>query len=153
MHQHPFLVGCLVLTACMTAVSALPAAQDISWAGCAGGKRPLTLPVQANGITSYFPTLPANSEALRQFAAPRTATRLNPNSTPSQRHSCAPKPSSAVDSDCNELQHHAGRHPSAISHATTCACVGVCVCVCLSPCLCVCLYHCVCHCVTTHQTA
>lgn len=64
-----------------------------------GGKRPLTLPVQANGITSYFPTLPTKSEALRQFTAPRPATRLDPNSTPAQRHSSAARPSCAIDSD------------------------------------------------------
>ena len=70
-----------------------------------GGKRPLTLPVQANGIASYFPTLPTKSEALRQFSAPRpSATRLNPNSTPSQRHSSAARPSSAVETDADELQ-------------------------------------------------
>ena len=70
-----------------------------------GGKRPLTLPVQANGIASYFPTLPTKSEALRQFSAPRpNADRLNPNFVPSQRHSSAARPSSAVDSDADELQ-------------------------------------------------
>ena len=63
-----------------------------------GGKRPLTLPVQANGIASYFPTLPTKSEALRQFSAPR------PSATPSQRHSSAARPGSTVDSDADELQ-------------------------------------------------
>ena len=70
-----------------------------------GGKRPLTLPVQANGIASYFPSLPSKSEALRQFSAPRpSATLLDPNSNPSQRHSSAARPSSAVESDADELQ-------------------------------------------------
>ena len=66
----------------------------------AGGKRPLTLPVQANGIASYFPTLPASEVALRQFSAPRTAHKANP--APPLRHSCLGKRSSAAAAETDE---------------------------------------------------
>ena len=69
----------------------------------AGGKRPLTLPVQANGITSYFPTLPTKAEALRQFSAPRPATRPNRSSTPPQTRFSAANPIHAAEHDDLQL--------------------------------------------------
>ena len=47
---------------------------------CAGERKPPTLPVQANGIASYFPSLAASSDALQQFNAPRPALRSRSNS-------------------------------------------------------------------------
>ena len=70
---------------------------------CAGGKRPLTLPVQANGIASYFPTLPSNGQASKQFSAPRPASRAAP-SQPPIRHSCLGKRSNADAAQTDELQ-------------------------------------------------
>ena len=70
---------------------------------CAGGKRPLTLPVQANGIASYFPTLPSNGQASKQFSAPRPASRVAP-SQPPIRHSCLGKRSNADAAQTDELQ-------------------------------------------------
>ncbi|DBA80982.1 TPA: hypothetical protein ACH3X2_007192 [Trebouxia sp. C0005] len=80
-----------------------------------GGKRPLTLPVQANGIASYFPTLPSNGQASKQFSAPRPASRAAPSQNP-LRHSCLGKRSNADAAQTVELQPAtSGR----FSHATS----------------------------------
>ncbi|DBB05493.1 TPA: hypothetical protein ACH3X1_012449 [Trebouxia sp. C0004] len=80
-----------------------------------GAKRPLTLPVQANGIASYFPTLPSNGQASKQFSAPRPASKAAP-SQPPFRHSCLGKRSSADAAQTDELQPAtSGR----FSHATS----------------------------------
>ncbi|KAL0050067.1 hypothetical protein WJX82_003781 [Trebouxia sp. C0006] len=80
-----------------------------------GGKRPLTLPVQANGIASYFPTLPSNGQASKQFSAPRPAGGAAYSQNPF-RHSCLGKRSNADAAQTDELQPAtSGR----FSHATS----------------------------------
>ncbi len=61
------------------------------------------MPVQANGIASYFPTLPSNGQASKQFSAPRPASRVAPSQTPF-RHSCLGKRSNADAAQTDELQ-------------------------------------------------
>ena len=68
----------------------------------AGGKRQLTLPVQANGITSYFPSLPSKGDAFKQFSAPRAASKLK--LTPPLRHSLLGKRSNADACGTDEEQ-------------------------------------------------
>lgn len=80
-----------------------------------GGKRPLTLPVQANGIASYFPMLPSNGQASKQFSAPRLASRVAPSQIP-LRHSFLGKRSNADAAQTDGLQPaNIGR----FSHATS----------------------------------
>lgn len=67
-----------------------------------GGKRQLTLPVQANGITSYFPSLPSNGGAFKQFSAPRATSKLKP--TAPLRHSLLGKRSNADACGTDEEQ-------------------------------------------------
>ena len=68
----------------------------------AGGKRQLTLPVQANDITSYFPSLPSKGDAFKQFSAPRATSKLKP--TAPLRHSLLGKRSNADACNTDEEQ-------------------------------------------------